>query len=133
MIIGIGTDLTDIGRMEHACAKETFRRYVFTDQEQKYARGRAESLAAIFAAKEAAAKALGTGFAGFTPKDIEVYHLKEGKPCLRFWNGAEEKRKEIGAQTCFLSLSHEKNQALAFVVLEGGERNAVSEQSGDHA
>ncbi|MDR0425916.1 MAG: holo-ACP synthase [Clostridiales bacterium] len=87
----VGIDLTEIARIERAASSERFCRRVFTDAERRYCEdtgGRAETLAGMFAAKEAAAKALGTGFSGFSLRDIEVLHDKNGKPRLAVYRGA---------------------------------------------
>jgi holo-[acyl-carrier protein] synthase len=94
MILGVGTDLLDIRRIEQTLDRfgERFRRRVFTDVEQGRcdARGnRAARYAQRFAAKEACAKALGTGFRqGVFWRDIEVDNLPSGKPILRLTGGA---------------------------------------------
>lgn len=130
MIVGIGTDLTEIGRIRQACAKESFCRAVFTERERAYAGEKVQSFAAMFAAKEAAAKALGTGFTGFGPLDIEVGHTEQGAPYLTFRNGAAARLAKIGGGRSFLSLSHEKEQAIAFVVIEGQEEDRFGQQRG---
>ena len=124
MIIGVGVDLCAIARMEKAIKKEHFTSRVFTAGERAYmdARGalRAHSAAAMFAAKEAAAKALKTGFSGgVMPAQIEVAHEESGAPSLVFHGAALERFKEIGGTRAHLSLSHEGDMAIAYAMIEG--------------
>lgn len=121
MIVGIGTDLVTISRVQKTCEKQSFLERIYTEEERAYARGQAQSLAAMFAAKEAAAKALGTGFRGFDLCDVEVCHGELGEPRLRFHRGALRKCEELGVSRSHLSLTHEEDRALAFVILEKEE------------
>lgn len=121
-MIGVGVDLCAIDRMEKAIAKEHYVLRIFTAQERAYmdARGacRAQSAAAMFAAKEAVAKALGTGFAdGIMPDQIEVTHDAAGAPGVLLHGRALERMKKVGGAQVMLSLSHEENTAIAFAVI----------------
>lgn len=123
-IIGIGTDLCAVSRMERAMEKEHFRARVFSEGERGYLEKKgktaAQSAAAMFAAKEAVAKALGTGFAkGVMPWCIEVTHGADGAPGIILHAEAEERLEAIGGARVHLSLSHEGDTALAFAVIEG--------------
>ena len=84
--------------------------------------GAAASAAACFAAKEACAKALGTGFRGFGPSDIEVIHNEDGKPGYRLLGEAMMLARRKGVDRVHLSLSHDGGQAIAFALLEGRGR-----------
>src|ERR671931_2680835 len=101
-IIGLGLDATDIPRVREVFARhgERFLRRVFTDEEIAYCtrqRDPVPSLAARFAAKEAAMKALGTGHSrGILWKDIEVVRQPGGPPQLRFHGGAGLRFEAIG-------------------------------------
>lgn len=122
-IIGIGTDLCAVSRMERATQKEHFCARVFSEDERAYmqARGQAgpQSAAAMFAAKEAVAKALGTGFAkGVMPWHIEVTHDAQGAPGIILHGDARKRLEEIGGARVLLSLTHEGDMALAFAVIE---------------
>ena len=122
MIRGTGIDLVSIARMAHAAEKAHFVSRVFTASERAYAEARGnapECYAGMFAAKEAAAKALGTGFCGFCLTDIEVLHDAQGAPMLRFHGGAEKRAALLCVMQSFLSISHEKQYAAAQVILEG--------------
>ncbi len=117
MIKGVGTDILEIPRIKNA--RESFFKSVFTERELKKLHGnKYNSLAGIFAAKEAVAKALGTGFMGFAPKDIEIVQDNKGKPFCFLYNGASERFKEIGGSDIYISISHSKDTAVAFAVIE---------------
>lgn len=117
MIKGIGTDIIEISRIKDA--KESFYKSVFTSRELLKLHGsKYNSLAGMFAAKEAVAKALGTGFMGFAPRDIEIVQDEKGKPFCFLNNGAEERLKEIGGKDVYISISHSKENAVAVAVIE---------------
>lgn len=123
MCKGIGTDLCAISRLARAIEKEGFLARVFTGQERAYlaerGRGKAQSAAAMFAAKEAVAKALGTGFSGGVAlHQIEVTHDALGAPGVSLTGAAQERLAQLGAERVLLSLSHEGDMAVAFAVIE---------------
>lgn len=125
MIVAIGIDLVEIGRIEEVFARrgERFRARVFTVSEITYCEARASrpsSYAARFAAKEAAMKALGTGWShGVGWKEIEVLSEPGGAPVIHFYGRALERMREIGATKAHVSLSHSGKLAIAQVLLEG--------------
>ena len=126
MILGTGTDLTEIDRIQQAVERygDRFLHRVYTAAEIAYCRrkGRnaAESLAARFAAKEAGAKALGTGIAkGVSWRELEVTHLPGGRPTLLLHGRAAERAAGMGMTAIHLSLSHSRAMAIATVILEG--------------
>ncbi len=127
MIVGVGIDLVQVERMRKALDRHgaRLRERLFTRGELadcESQRDPAECLAARFAAKEAALKALGTGkVAGFRWTDLEIRRSDSGRPRLTFSGGARERGDEIGARRLWVSLSHDGGQAVALVVLEGGE------------
>lgn len=134
-VIGIGVDLCAVSRMERAIAKEHFYLRVFLEGERAYleekGRARAQSAAAMFAAKEAVAKALGTGFArGVMPWCIEVMHGEGGAPGIRLHGEAQARLGELGGGRVLLSLSHEGDMAMAFAVIEGQKRQGAEEKDG---
>jgi holo-[acyl-carrier protein] synthase len=106
MIIGVGTDLVDIRRIERTMERhgERFLTRIFTDAERARAEGRANVAATYakrFAAKEACAKALGTGFRqGVFFRDIGVTNLPSGKPTLQLAGGALKRLKAITPKGC---------------------------------
>ncbi|MGA2808989.1 MAG: holo-ACP synthase [Terracidiphilus sp.] len=126
MIVGTGIDLTEIGRIQQSVERygQRFLNRVYTAQEQAYClrkRKSAESFAARFAAKEAGAKALGTGISyGVNWLEIEVVREPSGRPTLRFHGRAAEFAARLGAARAALSLTHTDNLAMASVVLEDG-------------
>jgi holo-[acyl-carrier protein] synthase len=118
MIIGIGTDIVKTARF--ADMKPRFVQRVFTSDERAYLSGKTPSCAAgLFAAKEAVAKALGTGFRGFWPNDIEIWHDTLGKPRVKLHNQAAitAQKKARGRYRVFVSISHTDTDALAFAVI----------------
>ncbi|MGC9457006.1 MAG: holo-ACP synthase [Halothiobacillaceae bacterium] len=122
-IVGIGTDLVEIGRLEAALARFGDRlvdRLLHPDEQAALA-GRPVTgrlLAKRFAAKEAAAKALGTGFRdGIALTHIAIGHSALGQPLLEFHGPAASRFAALGASRADLSLSDERGHALAFVVL----------------
>ncbi len=119
MIIGIGTDLIDIARMARAIERPRFLERIYTkgERERIEARG-ANTAAGIFCAKEAVAKALGTGFRGFFTQDIEVDWDDVGKPAARLHGGARLRFDALGGKSVHLSISHAAGFAQAFCVIE---------------
>ena len=126
MIVGSGIDMVEVGRIHDSVERfgQRFLDRVFTGAEQAYCRRRrrsAESFAARFAAKEAGAKALGTGISrGVNWLEIEVIREPGGRPALRFHGRAAEIAAALGAVRAALSLTHTAELAMASVVLEDG-------------
>lgn len=125
MIIAIGTDIIEVARISRTIARTPrFVERVFTKDEQAYceSRGaivRAQHYAARFAAKEAAFKALGTGWRGrLSWHDVEVIRRMEGAPQLVLTNRALELFDKLNAARAHLSLSHTVEHAVAFVIFE---------------
>jgi holo-[acyl-carrier protein] synthase len=127
MIIGVGTDMVDARRVASSieCFGDKFLTRVFTDAEIAHAQSKRVphlSFAKRFAAKEAVAKALGTGISGFRFRDIEVVTDARGKPGVRLHGGADERLNALlpdGYEgTVHLSLTDETPYALAFAVIE---------------
>jgi holo-[acyl-carrier protein] synthase len=128
MIVGIGSDLIDIRRVEKTLDRygERFIARVFTEVERKKSerrRMRAASYAKRFAAKEACAKALGTGFrAGVFWRDMGVVNLRSGKPTMALTGGAAERLAAIlpvGAEPVIhLTITDDWPLAQAFVIIE---------------
>ena len=125
MVIGVGTDLIEIDRVEASIARfgDRFLDRVFTPAEIAYCslkKNSAESFAARFAAKEAGAKALGTGISrGIGWKEIEVRRLPGHKPTLHWSGRAAERAHILGVVSTELSLTHSHTVALAVVILSG--------------
>jgi holo-[acyl-carrier protein] synthase len=127
MIAGSGIDVIEIERIGQSIERfgERFLNRIFLSSEQAYClskRNSAESFAARFAAKEAAAKALGTGMRhGVNWLEIEVVRESSGRPTLRFHGRAAQMAQRLGVVRSSLSLSHSTGLALAIVVLETGQ------------
>ena len=118
MIIGVGTDLIEIGRVRKACEIQAFLSRVYTEEECRKFGGNAARLAGNFAVKEAVAKALGTGFRSFWPGDIEVLRDHMGKPFVRLMGGALKRAGELGIGQIHVSITNTKEYAAAFAVAE---------------
>lgn len=118
MILSTGVDIVEVARIRDAIGRhgERFVARIFTEVEQLECRGRAESFAVRFAAKEATAKALGCGIGDVSWLDIEIKGDENRAPHLYLSNAAEEKAKEKGLLSWSVSLSHTESQAIAFVV-----------------
>lgn len=122
-IVGLGLDVVELDRIRRIWERfgEAFSRRVLTEAEQ--ARLQAGSaipyLASRFAAKEAAVKALGTGFRqGVTFQQIEVATLPSGQPELKFSGVAQDTAARLGVSRVHLSLTHGRDTAAAVVILE---------------
>lgn len=123
MIYGIGIDIVKTDRIKSAVQKwgERFLRRVFTENEITYSHQKKEpylSLSVRFAAKEALIKAIGANLP-FVLTDIEVVKGDEGRPVIRVKGGIEAYFKKNSIKRAHLSLSHEREFAVACVVLEG--------------
>jgi len=124
MIVGIGIDLLDVGRMARELAREGagFRDDVFTPSEVAYCEARAHParhFAVRIAAKEACWKALGTPEDGVSLKDVEVVKPETGPPRLVLAGRAREEADRLGVRRSLVSLSHTSTLAQASVLLEG--------------
>ena len=124
MIFGMGLDVAEIDRIRDSLtlfgARFTARVLTPAEAEAMPTNDPAPYVAARFAAKEACAKALGTGFAqGVTMRSIEVRSLPSGAPSLVLFGRARELADEMGATRLHLSLTHGRDVAAAVVILEG--------------
>jgi holo-[acyl-carrier protein] synthase len=124
-IIGIGIDLVRISRVREALVRwaDRFLKRVLSQDETMYCRTRidpAPHVAARFAAKEAAMKALGVGWAGASWREFEVINTPSGQPVLRFSGRAAQRMATLGADTAFVSMTHDGDYAAAQVILSRG-------------
>jgi holo-[acyl-carrier protein] synthase len=119
MIVGIGNDIIEIERVKKACTSEAFLRHVYTTKELELFSRFPASLAGNFAAKEAVAKALGTGFSGFGPIDIEVLREESGRPYVVLYGGARERMERCKISRIWVTISHDREAAIATAVAEG--------------
>lgn len=124
MIVGLGVDIAEVERVREAIERhgETFLRRVFTSREREYCerfKNKFERYAGRFAAKEAAMKALGTGWSrGVRWVDVEVAREKGGRPILKLSGEAEQIANRLGVKAIALSITHTATQALAQVIFE---------------
>ena len=121
MIIGIGTDIIEINRIEKIMMRtSSFVEKSFTNNEIEYFKSKGlkgNVIAGNFAAKEAISKALGTGFRGFGLKDIEVFRDDLGKPVVNL-SDKIYKLLDIKEFNMHVSISHSKENAIAYAVME---------------
>src|ERR1700729_3928158 len=124
MVIGMGTDLIETRRVQESIDRfgERFLERIFTAGEIAYCtrkKNAAESFAARFAAKEAGAKALGTGISrGVSWREFEVRRETSGRPTLHLGGRAAELAEAMGVRRVHLSLTHSQELAMAVVVVE---------------
>jgi len=124
MIVGTGIDIAEVPRIEATIARfgDRFLRRIFTEDEIRYCESKAnriERYAARFAAKEAAMKAIGTGWNhGVAWRDVEVCRQPGGRPTITFHGKAAGFAAKLGAVHIALSLSHTQEYAIAQVILE---------------
>ncbi len=116
--LAVGVDMIEINRIEEVLQRhgERFLRRVFTQGELAYAKGKIYALATRWAAKEAAAKALGTGIGEVDFNEIEVVCDGKGKPELLLHHRAARLAEELKLSKFAVSLSHTQEYAVAFVV-----------------
>lgn len=116
-MIGIGIDIIEIDRIEKALLKQDrFLEKLFTKYEITYYQEKgqkAETIAGIFAAKEAVSKVLGKGVSGYTWQDIEIKHDSNGKPEVFLYKGAYALAEELCIKKILVSISHCKMYAVA--------------------
>lgn len=124
MMIGVGTDIVEIGRIGKALSRKGFSERVFTEEERRQSKGRASFLAGCFAVKEAVAKCFGTGFRSFSPCDIEVLRDPAGKPYVRLSGGAEREYRRLKGGAIEVSISDTETLAIAFAVMETAPESA---------
>lgn len=118
MIYGIGTDLIEVERIKKAYEKESFRKKVYTGQEQLMIADNAQRAAGNFAVKESVVKAFGTGFGKITALDVEVLREASGKPYVVLHGPAKELKEKENIQNIHVSISNTKEHAIGYVVME---------------
>jgi holo-[acyl-carrier protein] synthase len=124
VIVGLGLDIAEIDRIEAAVTRHgaPFLERIYTTREVAYCeshKNKFERYAARFAAKEAAMKALGTGWRrGVRWRDIEVARDASGKPTLRLEGAARQIATGLGVKNISLTITHSGNLALAEVIFE---------------
>lgn len=122
MIVGVGVDIIEISRIKDAIEKNTlFIDKIYTENEIEYFKSRnfrPEYLAGRFAAKEAISKALGTGIFQYSMKDIEIDRNANGKPVVILKGKAKQIAQKFGEYKIHLSISHSRENAMAYAILE---------------
>jgi holo-[acyl-carrier protein] synthase len=121
MLLKTGIDLIEIDRFSQAYIRhgERLLARIFTDQERRETQERIESLAARFAAKEAVSKALGTGIGAVSWKEIEIIRGGSQEPMIRLHGNAEVLARNIGLTNWAVSITHNRDLAIASVVASG--------------
>jgi holo-[acyl-carrier-protein] synthase len=119
----LGIDIIRVARIRDSLARfgDRFSRRVLTPAEQRYVRGRPETFAGRWAAKEAVSKVLGLGVRGIGWQEIEIERLPTGQPAVRLHGRAERRADQLGMTRIALSISHEAEYAVAIAF---GIRNA---------
>lgn len=121
MILRSGIDTIEVSRLDEIrpAIRARFIRRVFTEVEVAQARDQNEALSGVFAAKEAVSKALGTGIGFVRWRDIEIVHLPSGRPTVKLHGNAEEIAHRLGLTEWSVSISHDRNKAIAVAVAIG--------------
>ena len=126
MITGIGLDVCKIARMEELLKDDRFLDRYFCPEEQEYIRAKgqsaADTMAGIFAAKEALVKCLGTGFADTRLQDIAVVHDKYGAPCYELRGAYQMHAAQRSITSLHLSITHDGGVAAAVCIAERAEK-----------
>ena len=118
MILGIGTDMIEISRIEKACGRQRFLDRIYSKQEQLLYQSSPQKLAGNFAVKEAVVKVFGTGFRGIEPKEIEVLRDEQGKPYVNLHGQAKKMQQKLGITNIQVSITNTKQYAVSFVIGE---------------
>jgi len=113
-----GIDTIELSRLDEIRPeiRTRFIQRVFTEKEVEQARDQTDVLSGLFAAKEAVSKALGTGIGYVNWRDIEIIHLKSGQPTIVLHGNAETVANKLGLTTWSVSISHDRNKAIAMAV-----------------
>ena len=122
MVIGTGIDIIEVGRIANASSRPAFLERLFTDVERSSFRVKnndPQTIAGMFAAKEASFKALSSGFDSIDWKDIEIVHDETGKPNVTLHDTATRRMKALGGSEIHISISHIKELAIAQAILVG--------------
>lgn len=121
MIVRSGIDTIEISRLDEIRPeiRSRFIERVFTQNEISQARDRDDVLSGLFAAKEAVSKALGTGIGYVAWQDIEILHLNTGQPIVHLHGHAEIIAERLGLKDWSVSISHDRNKAIALAVAIG--------------
>lgn len=116
MIIGIGTDIIEISRVEESLHNNRFMNKVYSKQEQNLIKNNVVVAAGNFAGKEAIAKAIGTGFRNFYPREIEILREKSGKPIVNIKGELIQICTDRGIKRIEVSISHCREYAVGYAI-----------------
>lgn len=121
MTLRSGIDTIEIARLAEIrpAIRNRFIQRVFTEREIAQARDRNDVLSGLFAAKEAVSKAMGTGIGAVHWRDIEILHLPTGQPVVILHGKAETVANDLGLKEWTVSISHDRNKAIALAVAMG--------------
>lgn len=121
MLIRSGIDTIEISRLDdiRPAIRERFIQRVFTPLEIQQLRDQNENLSGVFAAKEAVSKALGTGIGAVHWRDIEIVHLPTGQPTVQLHGQAARVAQSLGLTQWSVSISHDRDKAVAVAVALG--------------
>lgn len=123
-MLGIGTDIVELDRVRRGYERfgEHYLARILSEEERAHFPGDARAaawLAGRWAAKEALAKALGTGFSGgIGPRQLRIFNREDGSPYVVFTDDAKDRFEAMGGRSVHLSISHERSFAVAFAVIE---------------
>jgi holo-[acyl-carrier protein] synthase len=122
--IAVGIDIIEVERVRKAFERhgERFLRRVYTELEIHQCRGKATRLAGRFAAKEAISKALGTGLHGVAWREMEIVHLRSGRPSVRLHGKAKQRAELLGLSAFDVSISDLEQFSIAIAVAVQTER-----------
>lgn len=120
MIIGIGLDAIEISRVVKAMEREHFVHRIFTEREAAQLDSGNRRGASDFAGKEAVVKALGTGFAGIGPREVEILRNDKGAPYVQLYGAAKAKAEELGIRDWKISITNTEELAMAYVIASDG-------------
>ena len=111
----LGIDIIKVDRIRASLERfgERFTKRVLTEREQRYVRGRPETMAGRWAAKEAVSKVLGLGVRGIGWRDIEIERLPTGQPSVRLHGRAADRAEQLGMERIAVSITHESDYAVA--------------------
>ncbi|MBS7009319.1 holo-ACP synthase [Anaerostipes sp.] len=118
MIVGIGTDLVEIGRVQKLVERKNSLSRIFSEDELAFAGSDSTTLAGNFAVKEAVSKVFGTGFFGLEPFEIEVFRDTKGAPYVKVSGRARKLALEMKITKFHVSITNTKGLAQAFVIGE---------------
>lgn len=123
MIVGVGTDIVEIHRMEKVCSGNKIPGRIFHAEERELVAQNPSKAAGNFAVKESVAKVFGTGFRGFEANEIQVGRDDKGKPYIILHGNAKKMEQKMQIDTWHVSISNTDSLAIAFVI--GEKRNEI--------